>query len=317
MLPKISVIIPVYNVEEYLARCVHSIINQSYKNLEIILINDGSTDDSGKLCDFFAVKDKRIKVIHQENRGLSGARNSGLKIATGEYIGFVDSDDWIEIEMYESMLNAMFKLKANIAECGIVETISSKFKTDRSGSIALVKRLDALKRIIEKQDFSVCRKLFHKQTIDNIYFIEGKNSEDVYFTIESFKNITNLVCLSNPYYNYFVFGDSITRGKYKLKTLDTIDAALYLKEKIYKEENDSELKEITKKFVLDVLLYNYKLLQQNSSFDKKLIHRKQIKKLIRENFIRNSNFQLRLAKILPIRLFNLVINLKGKFRKIE
>lgn len=97
----ISVIVPVYNVEKYLHKCINSILNQTYKNLEIILIDDGSTDNSGKICDEYALKDNRIKVIHKENGGLSSARNAGLDICSGDYIGFVDSDDYIAEDMYE------------------------------------------------------------------------------------------------------------------------------------------------------------------------------------------------------------------------
>ena len=102
---KISVIIPVYNVEKYLKRCLDSVINQTYKNLEIILIDDGSTDKSGNICDEYAAKDKRIIVIHKENGGLSDARNKGLDICTGDYISFIDSDDWIENGFYEYVVN--------------------------------------------------------------------------------------------------------------------------------------------------------------------------------------------------------------------
>ena len=102
---KISVIVPVYKVESYLEQCISSIIKQTYKNLEIILVNDGSPDNCGKLCDIYAKKDSRIKVIHKKNGGLSDARNVALDIATGDYIGFVDSDDWININMYEVLIN--------------------------------------------------------------------------------------------------------------------------------------------------------------------------------------------------------------------
>ena len=104
MSDKISVIVPVYNVENYLRRCVDSIINQTYKNLEIILVDDGSPDNCPVICDEYAQKDSRIKVIHKENGGLSSARNCGMDMATGEYIGFVDGDDWIESDMYKFLI---------------------------------------------------------------------------------------------------------------------------------------------------------------------------------------------------------------------
>ena len=107
----ISVIVPVYNVEEYVEKCVLSIINQTYKNLEIILVDDGSTDNSGKICDEIAIKDNRIKVIHKKNGGLSDARNVGIDIAKGDYLGFVDSDDYIDPDMYSILLNNMNNCK--------------------------------------------------------------------------------------------------------------------------------------------------------------------------------------------------------------
>lgn len=113
---KISVIVPVYNVEKYLVRCVDSIVNQTYENLEIILVDDGSPDASGSICDSFT--DPRIRVIHKENGGLSSARNAGLDIATGDYIGFIDSDDWIAPDMYETMLRMAKEAQAGIVCVG-------------------------------------------------------------------------------------------------------------------------------------------------------------------------------------------------------
>jgi glycosyltransferase involved in cell wall biosynthesis len=117
MLPKISVVIPVYNVEKYLQRCVDSILNQTYQNFEIILIDDGSLDTSGQICDQYAQKDKRIKVIHKKNARVSAARNDGIKIATGKYISFIDSDDWIEPEMYQEMVNKAEELNLDFIMC--------------------------------------------------------------------------------------------------------------------------------------------------------------------------------------------------------
>ncbi len=114
---KVSVVVPVYKVEKYLERCVNSIIKQSLSELEIILVDDGSPDNCGIMCDSFADKDNRIKVVHKANGGLSSARNAGLKIATGEYIGFVDSDDDIETDMYEKMYNAALKYKVDFVMC--------------------------------------------------------------------------------------------------------------------------------------------------------------------------------------------------------
>ena len=115
---KISVIVPVYNVERYLKRCIESIINQTYKDLEIILVDDGSTDSSGNICDEYKKIDKRISVIHKKNGGLSDARNEGLKVVTGTYIAFVDSDDFLDLDMYEYMQKNIEKENADIVICG-------------------------------------------------------------------------------------------------------------------------------------------------------------------------------------------------------
>lgn len=117
---KISIIVPVYNVENYLPKCLDSIINQTYKNLEIIVIDDGSTDSSSVICDDYVILDKRIIVLHQENHGLSAARNLGIKIATGRFVGFVDSDDFINTEMFEKMFNRIIETCADVVMCNYV-----------------------------------------------------------------------------------------------------------------------------------------------------------------------------------------------------
>ena len=118
MSEKISVIVPIYKTEQFLSKCIDSIINQTYKNLEIILVDDGSPDNCPKICDEYAKRDNRIKVIHKENGGLSSARNAGIEIATGDFSAFVDSDDWIDSDMYESLVKLSDEYNADIAECG-------------------------------------------------------------------------------------------------------------------------------------------------------------------------------------------------------
>ena len=129
--PLISVIVPIYKVEEYLDRCVESLINQTYKNLEIILVDDGSPDNCPQMCEAWAQKDSRIKVVHKENGGLSDARNAGFEVATGDIISFIDSDDWIEPEMFETMLSQMEKDDSDIVSCGVnwVEENGSVIRT--------------------------------------------------------------------------------------------------------------------------------------------------------------------------------------------
>ena len=129
-MPKISVIVPVYNVEKYLRKCIESILNQTFREFELILVDDGSTDSSGKICDEYALKDSRIKVIHKENGGASSARNAGLDVAKGEYIGFVDSDDWIEMDMYGELYRLIKENNTDISVCGINNIKDIKYKNE-------------------------------------------------------------------------------------------------------------------------------------------------------------------------------------------
>ena len=119
---KLSIIMPVYNVKNYIRKCIESVLEQKFIDYELILVDDGSNDGSGVICDEYSKKDKRIIVIHQKNKGLSGARNSGINIAKGEFIGFIDSDDWIHKNMYYDLVNIAIKEKSDIVQCGYIKT---------------------------------------------------------------------------------------------------------------------------------------------------------------------------------------------------
>lgn len=203
----VSVIVAVYNIEEYLPRCLESILAQTYKNLEIILVDDGSADHSGSICDAYAKKDERITVIHKKNGGLSDARNAGLEEASGDYIGFVDGDDWIEEDMYRAMYYACEKENAQIAACrykqitrtGVVDASTGK-------SVSLSKR-EALEIYICGDERyliynSVWSKLFARKLIEGMRFPVGKNSEDIMFTTKAFCRMERLAYLDRAYYNY-------------------------------------------------------------------------------------------------------------------
>ena len=129
----VSVVVPIYNVEKYLVQCIQTILYQSYRNLEVILVDDGSPDNCGKICDEFAIKDKRIKVIHKNNGGLSDARNVGIDKAMGEYITFIDSDDYIMPDMIESLMNTIIKERVDIAQCTFVQCVSDDVESINPG----------------------------------------------------------------------------------------------------------------------------------------------------------------------------------------
>lgn len=210
----ISVIIPVYNVEQYLKRCLDTVINQTYKNLEIILIDDGSTDNGGKICDEYALKDNRIKVIHKENGGVSSARNLGLDIAKGDYIGFVDSDDFIENDMYEILHNLLITNKVEISCCNKFIFRKNKFiESENFPTESLLSFNKVLNNA--KHDFFIWNKLFSRKVIGNIRFNENiKMCEDVIFCFENFKKAKNISFYKKPKYYYYLNENSVSRKKF-------------------------------------------------------------------------------------------------------
>ncbi len=203
----VSVIVAVYNIEEYLPRCIDSILAQTYGNLEIILVDDGSQDRSGSICDAYAGKDARIMVIHKKNGGLSDARNAGLDKASGDYIGFVDGDDWIEADMYRAMYEACERENAQIAACRYKQITKSGVIDASGGNSVLLSKADALEIYICGDDRyliynSVWSKLFSRDLIGGMRFPAGKNSEDIMFTTRAFCKMERLAYLDKAYYNY-------------------------------------------------------------------------------------------------------------------
>ncbi len=225
----ISIIIPVYNVEKYLNRCLESVINQKYRKLEIILIDDGSTDNSGKICDEYALKDSRIKVIHKKNDGVSVARNTGIKIAKGNYIGFVDSDDWIHPDMYKKLYQALIKNQADISCCkeirckNGVEKISKKF----DNKITEYDQMQYIKKFfkINSQEciYYVWNKLYKRQIIDEEQYPINLISEDVVGTYKALVKSNKIVEINYPYYYYYYNPNSITSKAFSKEDFDLIE----------------------------------------------------------------------------------------------
>lgn len=200
----ISIIVPVYNVRNYLSQCIESILSQSYPFLEIILIDDGSTDQSGKICDQYEKLDSRIKVIHQKNGGAANAKNSGLAVATGEYLSFVDSDDYLEPMAYEIMLACLKKYQADVVQasfCNCYVDGKSTYKT-----------LEGVK-VFETEEFLhryttdwtcglLWDKLYRKSLFDGIKFEEGHKIDDEFFTYQGVMNAKKIVHIPDVVYNY-------------------------------------------------------------------------------------------------------------------
>lgn len=209
--PIISVIIPIYKVEQYLSKCVESVLNQTYKYLEIILVDDGSPDKCGVMCDEYANNDSRIKVIHKENGGLSDARNAGLKLARGDYIGFVDSDDWVEPEMYETMMNYIIKYEADLAICCVSKERADKIEVQNIGRDFIYSRQKALYELIRDIDVQsfAWNKLYRRTLFREIEFPKGRLFEDTLTTYRVFEKIRRAVHINKSFYHYLRREDSI------------------------------------------------------------------------------------------------------------
>ena len=225
----ISVIVPVYNTEKYLCKCVQSIQQQTYHNLEIILVDDGSTDGSGKLCDELAEQDERIHVIHQKNQGLSSARNSGIEVAKGEYLGFIDSDDYIYCDMYRVLHQILTENNADIAVAGIRVTRELEFfknikytnfhRNDYYGERALLQLFENYTNAV-----SACNKLYKKKMFQNIVYPIGKKHEDEYITYRLLYVSNKVIFIDEEMYAYVQREGSIVHSMNEKSCLDKIEA---------------------------------------------------------------------------------------------
>ncbi|MBQ3502131.1 MAG: glycosyltransferase [Clostridia bacterium] len=268
---KVSVIVPVYKVEEYLDRCVESIVKQTYKNLEIILVDDGSPDNCPKMCDDWAKKDDRIKVIHKENGGLSDARNAGLDVATGEYISFIDSDDFIHETMIEKLLNSAIENDSDIVKCMLSNI-------DENGNIEDMVELN-LDKVDSKNIFyyytvddgykqdnkiytqyvsnSVCTSLYSSALLKGKRFVKDMFSEDLIFNCDVINEDCKISVVNENLYYYFYRTGSImhTYNESKMiKRLVYIDAAIdRLKNKLEYKDFCAYKFQLYKQLVMDII----------------------------------------------------------------
>lgn len=247
--PLVSIIVPVYNVEKYFHSCVNSIINQSYNNLDVILVDDGSTDNSGKLCDEAAKTDKRIRVIHQSNQGLSGARNSGIEVAQGDYLFFLDSDDFLTTKAIESLIEISDKFDADLTVCDNVRCSDLDSYEDfvvkqNSPNIdtEIIEKSKKMKIFLTESKIKVVAwgKLYKKYLFNNVRFPVGRYNEDNFTTYKIVHSAEKIVVTNFKGYVYRVSASSITHQTFKRKHWD--DTLGKLEQLFFIEKNYPELK---------------------------------------------------------------------------
>lgn len=293
--PLVTVIVPVYNTEKYLDRCLKSITQQTYKNIEILLINDGSSDNSGKICDNWAEKDLRIKVIHKKNAGLGMARNTGIENATGEYISFIDSDDFIDLDTYCLLVNNLKNFNADTSYCSLKKYFNDtkKIKTSSKIKEGIFTGKEILYDIIgsmpkEKSDYnremSVCLGIFSMEIIqkNNIKFVSEREfiCEDLIFDFQYLTCAKKIIVSNQEKYYYCINEDSLTHKYNSERFIKNIVLYEKVSSMIRKEFKEKSLEAILRFNRLFIGMIRSTIVQEvkssNLSFGKKMKHLKEI-----------------------------------------
>lgn len=319
----ISVIVPIYNVEKYLENCVNSILNQTYDNLEIILVDDGSPDRCPELCDKFAMLDNRIRVIHQQNGGLSKARNSGIDVARGKYLVFVDSDDTIENELIRKLYICLKKYNCKMAACSrnyVFEDGHIICKTPKDID-RVFEFEEAIKEMntFELFDMSAWAKIYNRELFETIRFPEGKLSEDYFVMFKLIDLAHRVAYISEPLYNYLQRTSSISRNK-KINH-DFIEAAKAQME--YLDQRYPKLKIIshTAYASANLTVYDFYLKNGVKCSKENIVD---FKKAVRENrkYIDDADFMRRSKKIqfqlflMNTTMYNIVFRIYRKIKRV-
>lgn len=277
----ISIIIPIYKVELYIDKCIQSVLNQTWKNIEIILVDDGSPDNCGLICDKYCKQDARVKVIHKENGGLSDARNAGIEIATGDYIGFVDSDDWIDENFYELLIEKMQKTGADIVAAG-VKKVWGDGKIDCMTPLQEIRlnNYEAMKAIIEETSLKqpVWYKLY-RADVARIKFKKGVLHEDNYWSYQVVAKANTVIVMPEPYYYYRQRSNSIMSSEYSEKRLAAIDSKIQRQKFLIREY--PELTDLGCMEILFGACYQGVLIIKNTTGERRKILLKEVNELIK------------------------------------
>ncbi len=277
----VSVIVPVYNAEKFLYKSIDSILNQTYKFFELILVNDGSKDSSGNICDEFAKKDPRIRVLHQENMGLSMARNNGLKLAKYSLISFLDSDDWFSENAFETMIGLYKKFDSDISMIPIYETNTESINFIPKDEEKVLTRNECLSSIFsDHMNFvQACNKLYKKEIFNNIKYPEGRIFEDEYIVADIMKQVNCLAISKKACMYYRKSLDSITRSKFSRKKLQEYDSMERLGN-CMKELGREDLFQLNLSRLLNYCIFAYIKIGQTDWSDKTELQNEFKKKLL-------------------------------------
>lgn len=309
---KISIIVPVFNVEKYLSKCIESLVKQTYKNIEILLINDGSQDNSLNICKEWEKKDGRIKVFSQRNQGLSEARNTGIKNAKGNYICFVDSDDLVLSDFIEILYYLIKKYGCEIAQVNFIEKtddeIEKKINIEKQiFNEKILRSRDMIKGLTtndHKKNVIVCNKIYKKELFENLSFKNGKIYEDEFFTWKVFMKCKKIAVSDKILYVYRIRKNSIMnlqRKKISIKNLDYLEA-LEERMETFKNIRDMELYNLT------LINYCYRLILYYNKFDGKNSENKKIKIELKNKYKKNLGKMLKSKELKLIsKLFAIAI----------
>ena len=278
MNPLISIIVPVYKVTDFLDRCIESLVNQTYQNIEIVLVDDGSPDSCSAMCDTWATKDSRIQVIHKFNGGLSDARNAGLPAIKGEYISFIDSDDWIDLNTYSLLMKRIQDTQAQIGAFNLINVYSEHFSPDLSDEYDVMDAEKAIENTIEDVGVRTVawNKVYHKSILTDLLFPKGKLHEDEFFTFRALARAERIVYLHRQCYFYFQRPTGIM-GQYNLQHIDMLEG---VKERMdFVREHYPGLYRKAKLSLSLCCVFQYQTLLNNRSADVDGAGKKRIKRI--------------------------------------
>lgn len=312
----ISIVVPVYNVKKYLDNCLESIVEQSYKNIEIILVDDGSNDGSSEICDQWAQKDKRIKVIHKSNGGLSHARNVGIEHAQGKYLMFVDSDDIISKKICEILLEILKDNNADLSICNAAHIFDNNIQFKEQGELYCYNRDEAICKLWYQKDFlpSAWGKLYKRELFEKIRFTEGIIFEDIDIMHELFYLCQKIVYSEMELYGYIHHENSITTNKYALR--DNVILEICDKIMDFAKTKNTELQDAAKSYNITGALRVYLNAPDKPEYQEAINKAKSIIKLYGKDVLKNNQIRKKNKYALYLYLYFRPI-LKLVYKKVD